>query len=76
MSSSSPRRSHEAGRWPAMAKRGDEPRALPWAGMNDAVGVALPEPVPRSGIRWAQRGLEEMWVMTSAEALGTGTEDE
>jgi hypothetical protein len=29
----------EAGRWPATAKTGDEPRALPWAGMKQAVGL-------------------------------------
>jgi hypothetical protein len=34
-----PARPYEAGPWPAMAKRGDEPRALPWAGMKQAVGL-------------------------------------
>ena len=34
-----PARPYEAGRWPAIAKRGDEPRALPWAGMKQAVGL-------------------------------------
>jgi hypothetical protein len=29
----------EAGRWPARTHHAHDPRALPWAGMNDAVGV-------------------------------------
>ena len=31
----------EAGLQPAKVTRGDEPRALPWAGMKDTFGVGL-----------------------------------
>src|SRR5438552_3209346 len=32
---------YEAGRWPAAHRCGEEPRALPWAGMTQAFGLAL-----------------------------------
>jgi hypothetical protein len=34
---------YETGRWPSIKIRCFFPRALPWAGMSEAFGLALPE---------------------------------
>ena len=54
----------EAGRWPAIEPN-CSPRALPWAGMKQAVGLDAADSIrPPQWVRW------KMWVMTNAEALG------
>jgi hypothetical protein len=61
--------SAQKGLWP------DKPRALPWAGMKDAVGVSDEATVlagrciPRARRRGTDMTTEKMWVMTSL-ALG------
>ena len=49
-------RPYESGRWPALTKPGREPRALPWAGMTDAVGVAAFAASFKFDHGWTQHG--------------------
>jgi hypothetical protein len=42
-----------------------KPRALPWAGMNQAFGLRAPDTISSS-----QRVRTAMWVETGVEALG------
>ena len=49
----------EAGRWPAIEPN-CSPRALPWAGMKQAVGLDAADSIrPPQWVQW------KMWVMTS-----------
>jgi hypothetical protein len=47
-------RAYEAGFQPAMVLLAYEPRALPWAGMNDAVGVGIRQRTSTSAMSYAR----------------------